>query len=106
MSESKENVETSFFGLSTPIQMVLVCFLIILVYKLFKRVFYQSIPPQPQAMRKRDFTIDELKKYNGTQEDGRVLVAINGNVYDVTKGGFYDRGKYLLIIFLLRKNKI
>lgn len=43
---------------------------------------------------KKDFTVKELKAFDGNQEDGRVLVAVNGNVYDVTKGKrFYGPGK-------------
>ena len=45
-------------------------------------------------MKKQDFTLQQLKKYDGTGEDGRILVAVNGKVYDVTKGKrFYGPGK-------------
>ncbi|XP_017954023.1 membrane-associated progesterone receptor component 1 [Drosophila navojoa] len=33
---------------------------------------------------RRDFTVKELLKYNGTREDGRILVAVNYNIYDVS----------------------
>ncbi|XP_023163907.1 membrane-associated progesterone receptor component 1 [Drosophila hydei] len=32
----------------------------------------------------RDFTVKELLEYNGTREDGRILVAVNYNIYDVS----------------------
>ncbi|KAH8404793.1 hypothetical protein KR222_003587 [Zaprionus bogoriensis] len=32
----------------------------------------------------RDFTVKELREYNGTRTDGRILVAVNFNVYDVS----------------------
>ena len=31
-------------------------------------------------------TMEQLKQYNGLGPDGRVLVAVNGRVFDVTKG--------------------
>ncbi|KAH8404927.1 hypothetical protein KR222_010674 [Zaprionus bogoriensis] len=51
-------------------------------------------PPEPELPKLRcDFTIKELRPFDGTQPDGRVLVAVNGNVYDVTKGKrFYGPG--------------
>jgi len=46
-------------------------------------------------MKKRDFTISDLRKYDGINNpEGRVLVAVLGKVYDVTKGKrFYGPGK-------------
>lgn len=40
---------------------------------------YEDISPL-----KRKFTVKELRKYNGTRSDGRILLAVNFNVYDVT----------------------
>jgi len=38
-------------------------------------------------------TLQQLRKFDGTQEDGRVLCAINGRIFDVTKGKrFYGPG--------------
>jgi hypothetical protein len=43
---------------------------------------------------RKDFTVQDLKAFDGNQPDGRVLVAVNGKVYDVTKGKrFYGPGK-------------
>jgi len=45
-------------------------------------------------MKKRDFTIKELREFDGTKGDGRILIAVNGKVFDVTKGKhFYGPGK-------------
>jgi membrane-associated progesterone receptor component len=45
-------------------------------------------------MKKRDFTLKELRKYDGTGPDGRVLLAVLGKIYDMTKGKrFYGPGK-------------
>lgn len=106
MSESGEVVENSGFSIShlfleivqSPVNLGLVFLILFLVYKIVKsrNNENQIPPPEPELpkMKKRDFTIAELKKYDGTQEDGRVLVAVNGNVYDVTKGKrFYGPGE-------------
>lgn len=85
--------------IQSPVNILLVCLIGILVYKIVKS--RQDVPssrqPEPELpkLKKRDFTVEDLKKYDGTQEDGRVLVAVNGNVYDVTKGKrFYGPGEY------------
>lgn len=45
-------------------------------------------------MKKRDFTIQELREFDGTKGDGRILIAVNAKVFDVTKGKhFYGPGK-------------
>ncbi|KAH8286455.1 hypothetical protein KR054_009376, partial [Drosophila jambulina] len=36
-----------------------------------------------------DFTVAELREYNGSREDGRILVAINFNIYDVSRSKHY-----------------
>ena len=55
-----------------------------------------STPPPPPLprMKKKDMTLTELKKYDGSDPDGRVCVAVLGKIYDVTKGKrFYGPGK-------------
>ncbi|XP_034473526.1 membrane-associated progesterone receptor component 1 [Drosophila innubila] len=40
----------------------------------------------------RDFTVKELREYNGTRDDGRILLAVNHKVYDVsTAMHFYGK---------------
>ena len=44
-------------------------------------------------LKKRDMTLKDLRKYDGTGPEGRVLVAVLGKIYDVTKGKrFYGPG--------------
>lgn len=106
MSDTEKLEENSEFMLKnvfleivqSPVNLGLVFLIIFLVFKIVKnrKSDYPIAPVEPELpkMKKRDFTVEELKKYNGTQEDGRVLVAVNGNVYDVTKGKrFYGPGK-------------
>ncbi|CAL8137258.1 unnamed protein product [Orchesella dallaii] len=84
---------------SSPINIALVLAILFLVYKIVAgRRDNQEInlPPQPPPLpklKKRDMLLDELRKYDGTQPDGRVLVAINGKIFDVTRGKrFYGPG--------------
>lgn len=40
------------------------------------------------------FTSEELSQFDGRQADGRIYMALNGLVYDVTSGGkFYGSGQ-------------
>ena len=42
-------------------------------------------------------TLEQLKKYDGTDEEGRVCVAVNGKVFDVTRGKkFYGPGIHII----------
>ena len=81
----------------SPVNIGLVAVIALLVYKIFRSRNRTYEPPyqikQLPRLRK-DFTVEELKPYNGTGPDGRILVAVNGNVYDVTRGArFYGPGK-------------
>ncbi|XP_070495559.1 membrane-associated progesterone receptor component 1-like isoform X1 [Chironomus tepperi] len=81
--------------IGSPLNLILVGIITFLIYKIFKkRQPSEPAPPEPELPKlKRDFTVQELKAFDGKQEDGRVLVAVNGNVYDVTKGKrFYGPG--------------
>jgi membrane-associated progesterone receptor component len=81
---------------TSPLNLALVFVIIFLIYKIFKssNSTPTPAPPEPKLPKlRRDFTVEEMKNYDGTQPDGRVLVAVNGNVYDVTKGKrFYGPG--------------
>ncbi|ERL94417.1 membrane-associated progesterone receptor component 1 [Dendroctonus ponderosae] len=81
----------------SPLNIVLLSLIAFLVYRIIKsRQDEQRTEPEEKPipkMKKKDFTVAELKNYDGTQEDGRVLMAVNGRVYDVTKGKrFYGPG--------------
>ncbi|XP_050071912.1 membrane-associated progesterone receptor component 1-like [Anopheles maculipalpis] len=82
--------------ISSPVNLALVGIISFLLYKISKsRQPPATLPPPPPELPRlrRDFTVAELKQYDGTQPDGRVLTAVNGNVYDVTKGkAFYGPG--------------
>ena len=51
-------------------------------------------------LRKQDMTMEQLKQYNGLGPEGRVLVAVNGKIFDVTKGIFVIFCNQVYVIFL------
>lgn len=45
-------------------------------------------------MKRQDMTLEQLKQYDGMGEHGRVCVAVNGKIFDVTRGTkFYGPGQ-------------
>jgi membrane-associated progesterone receptor component len=94
-SESSGLFSSLFYEIiRSPVNIALLGVISFLVYKIVKS--RQKVPePLPVELPKlrKDFTVEELKKYDGTGPDGRILVAVNGNVFDVTKGKrFYGPG--------------
>lgn len=84
--------------INSPLNILLVVLIAYLVYKIVRSrsdTVTRTVAPEPKLPKlRKDFSIQELKKYDGTQPDGRVLVAVNGHVYDVTKGrNFYGPGE-------------
>ena len=102
------NDEAGFFQslfaeiINSPLNIVLVILIAYLIYKILRSRSDDGVrnAPVEQELPKlrKDFTIQELKKFDGNQPDGRVLVAVNGHVYDVTKGKkFYGPGEFQAI---------
>lgn len=104
-ADSTTTEETSSFLASvlneiiySPMNLALVAVIAFLVYKIIKdriEVPHSDVKPlEPELPKlRRDFTIQELRAFDGNQPDGRVLVGVNGSVYDVTKGKkFYGPG--------------
>ncbi|KAH8356214.1 hypothetical protein KR200_008291 [Drosophila serrata] len=100
-----KNEESSFLAnilreiLYSPMNLALLAIICFLVYKIVRdRTEVPSVgapkPSEPELPKiRRDFTVKELRQYDGNQPDGRVLVAVNGNIYDVSKGKrFYGPG--------------
>jgi len=82
---------------SNPINVFLLLAIFYLIYKIFKSDTDSTpiVPPPPPLprMKKKDMTLTELKKYDGTGPEGRVCVGVLGKIYDVTKGKkFYGPG--------------
>ena len=82
---------------TAPVQILLLLVLVFIVRKFMNRQkeekkedfkVEEELPPMP----KRDFTLAEMAKYNG-KDNERILLGINGKVYDVTRGKrFYGPG--------------
>lgn len=83
--------------IKSPVNLALVGVIAVLVYKIVKsRTRTEEPVPEVKKLPKlrRDFAIEELTKYDGKGPDGRILVAVNGSVYDVTRGAkFYGPGE-------------
>lgn len=80
-----------------PLNLALIAIITFLIFKIFKsrQPPKPSPPAEPELPKlRKDFTVAELKAFDGNQPDGRVLVAVNGTVYDVTRGKrFYGPGE-------------
>ncbi|XP_034745666.1 membrane-associated progesterone receptor component 1 [Etheostoma cragini] len=73
---------------TSPLNLTLLSLCLFLLYKIFRgdkpQEFGEVEKPLPK-LKKRDFTLAELKPYDGVQ-DPRILMAVNGKVFDVTRG--------------------
>ncbi|KAH8238598.1 hypothetical protein KR032_011256 [Drosophila birchii] len=100
-----QNDESTFLAnilreiIYSPMNLALLAIICFLVYKIVRdRTEVPSVgapkPSEPELPKiRRDFTVKELRQYDGNQPDGRVLVAVNGSIYDVSKGKrFYGPG--------------
>lgn len=80
---------------TSPLNLTLLSLCLFLLYKIFRGDKPPDLgeveKPLPR-MKKRDFTLADLKPYDGEQ-DPRILMAVNGKVFDVTRGKkFYGPG--------------
>jgi len=83
--------------LGSPINIALLALCFVLVYKIFSSKKSSDPPPKKEPelepLKKQDFTLEQLREYDGKSNDGRILIAVNGKVFDVTKGKrFYGPG--------------
>lgn len=97
VSYSNTWYEFSHEILSNPLNVILLSISAFLIYKIL--VGRQAPKPRPEPevelprMKKKDLTLEELKQYNGTGKDGRICIAVNWRIYDVTRGKtFYGPG--------------
>lgn len=95
-----EGSETTSGGIfqeifTSPLNLTLLSLCLFLLYKIFrgdKQPELGEVEKPLPKLKKRDFTLAELKPYDGLQ-DPRILMAINGKVFDVTRGKkFYGPG--------------
>lgn len=99
------------FWLKVLLNGSLVAIITFLLMKIFMKRNEPEVEEQDDVtlpkMKKRDFTIQELREFDGTKGDGRILVAINGKVFDVTKGKhFYGPGMIIHILYGLKPSSL
>ena len=86
-------------SLANPVNWVLAAVLGYISYNYFTS---SAAPPPPAPRPKhaalvfREYTPKELEPFNGSTPETRILMAVKGNVYDVTRGrNFYGPGTTL-----------
>lgn len=77
---------------SSPLNVLLTAICIGLAYLIYKTAAQDKrdnktratkvLPPYPKG----DMTLEELRKFDGRNEEGRVMLAVNREIYDVTLG--------------------
>lgn len=91
---------------SSVFNVILVGIIVVLIYKIIRSHTHKpAVVPEEKPLPKlrKDFTVEELRPYDGTQPDGRILVAVNGKVFDVTRNRrFYGPGNFRLFFSLVR----
>ena len=85
---------------TSPLNLTLLGVCGFLLYKIIasKRDKGPSTPREPELpkLKKRDFTLEQMREFDGRGKDGRLLMAVNGKVFDVTRGKrFYGPGIYV-----------
>ncbi|VDN51325.1 unnamed protein product [Dracunculus medinensis] len=74
--------------------LLVIIFIVVILYRFFIKKTEIRLPEVKQLapMRKRDFTLRQLREFNGNDNE-RILLAICGRVFDVTRGkDFYGPG--------------
>ena len=105
---SDEGFLTSFLTelLTSPLNLFLLAVCGYLIYKIFlgKRSSQPPPPRQPELppLKKRDFTLEQLREFDGKGKDGRLMMAVNGKCFDVTRGKrFYGPGMRLPVVVMM-----
>lgn len=80
---------------TSPLNLTLLSLCLFLIYKIFRGDKQPEVVVAEERLpklKKRDFTLAELRPYDGL-ENPRILMAVNGKVFDVTRGKkFYGPG--------------
>lgn len=92
---TKKRQENSVFRFPKILLATLICLLavIFLAYKIYPRFYPKTQPVEIQPDELGYFSVEELKKYDGSNPDLPIYMGYEGNVYDVTPGkSFYEKG--------------
>ncbi len=83
--------------ITSPINLCLVALICYFSYKLMRRDTKKTDGNDKKTlekMPKQDFTLEQLRHYDGVQSNGRVLMGVLGRVFDVSSSSaFYGPGK-------------
>jgi membrane-associated progesterone receptor component len=85
----------------SPLNMFLLGLIVYFSYRLFikdtkKAKKNETQPKKLAKMPKQDFTLTELQPFNGKNEEGRILIAVLGRVFDVSASSqFYGPGIHI-----------
>ena len=88
----------------TLLNVILLLACVVMGWLLIKKVFFTKdhteIPESAEAkvpeIEERDFTLEELREFDGSDPAKPILVALNYNVYDVTRSkNMYGQGMFL-----------
>ena len=81
----------------SPLNLALLGVCGFLLYKIIssRKQERQVTPSEPETppLKKQDMSLEQIKQYDGKGEYGRICIAVNGKVFDVTRGKrFYGPG--------------
>lgn len=88
---------------SSPFNICLVALICYFSYKLFKKDTRTTskkrsgsvVKKQLEKMPKQDFTLEQLREFDGVKSNGRILVGVLGRVFDMSASSeFYGPGLF------------
>lgn len=101
-SDASGNIVYNFVQelITSPLNLALLGVCGFLLYKIYasRRQANTGPRPEPQLppLKKRDFTLEQLREFDGRGKEGRLLIAVNSKVFDVTRGKrFYGPGEWI-----------
>ncbi len=86
---------------SSPLNICLVALICYFSYKLIKKDNTNTgkkrstsiVKKQLEKMPKQDFTLEQLRQYDGIKSNGRILIGVLGRVFDMSASSeFYGPG--------------
>ncbi len=83
-------------SLTNPLDLFVLGVVGFIIWKFFFAKKREEVPPpEPQLppLKKQDMTLEELRKFDGLKDEGRLLLAVDGTIFDVTRAKrLYGKG--------------